>query len=246
VDVDTPYGKPSSAISVGDCNGSRIAFLPRHGKDHTILPHKVPYKANLFALKSVGANHVIATCVVGSLQESIAPGTLVILDQFINFTWGRDDTSTVDSEVVHLGMSAPYCSHLSGIMERELELSGIPHRIGGTVVVIQGPRFSTVAESKMFMLWGGHVVNMTQYPECYFAHELGICYGAVASVTDYDVGVPSSLSMQPGNMEKVLAIFQSNTVNTLKLISRLAGHATELVTCNCAGTRIAEYYKARS
>ena len=113
----------------------------------------------------------------------------------------------------------------------------------GTVVVIQGPRFSTIAESKMFALWGGDVVNMTQYPECYFARELGLCYGAVASVTDYDVGVPSAVSMQPESMDKVLAVFRRNTATTVSLVGKLASLAQEITGCNCAEHRLAEYYK---
>ena len=203
----------------------------------------MPYKANLAALKSVGVRHVIATCVAGSLREEIVPGMFVIPDQFINLTWGRDDTSDVDRQLVHLPMANPYCQHLSGLIARELKTLEIPYRIGGTVVVIQGPRFSTIAESKMYALWGGDIVNMTQYPECYFARELGLCYGTVAAVTDYDVGVPSAISMQPDSIEKVLAIFRRNMSQTVALIERLAICSKELSVCNCAERRLAEYYK---
>jgi 5'-methylthioadenosine phosphorylase len=241
--TETPYGKPSAPIIVGELCGGRIAFLPRHGREHTIPPHKVPYKANLAALKSLGVRHVIGTCVVGSLRKEIGPGTFVVPDQFINLTWGRDDTYEVDRELIHLPMARPYCEHLREIIARELNLIGVNCHEKGTVVVIQGPRFSTAAESKMFALWGGDVVNMTQYPECYFARELGLCYGAVASVTDYDVAVPSALSMQPDSMDKVLAVFRRNTVITVLLVGKLAGLFHEIVGCNCAAHRLAEYYK---
>jgi 5'-methylthioadenosine phosphorylase len=241
--METPYGKPSGPISIGELCGGRIAFLPRHGGEHTVPPHKVPYKANLAALKSLGVRHVIGTCVVGSLQKKIKPGTFVILDQFINLTWGRDDAYEVDRKLVHLPMAQPYCEHIREIITRELKAMTVDCQTRGTVVVIQGPRFSTIAESKMFARWGGDVVNMTQYPECYFARELGICYGAVASVTDYDVGVPSAISMQPESMKKVLAIFRRNTATTTSLIGRLAGLSKEIIGCNCSANRLSEYYK---
>lgn len=243
IETETLYGKPSSPVVVGELCGGRIAFLPRHGKEHMIPPHKVPYKANLAALKSLGVRRVIGTCVVGSLQKEIEPGAFVVPDQFINLTWGRDDTYEIDRELVHLPMARPYCEHIREIVARELKAMDEACHANGTVVVIQGPRFSTIAESKMFALWGGDVVNMTQYPECYFARELGLCYGAVASVTDYDVGVPSAVSMQPESMDKVLAVFRHNTATTVSLIRKLAGLSKEITDCNCAANRLAEYYK---
>lgn len=243
VETETPYGKPSGIIRVGELHGGRVAFLPRHGEEHAIPPHKVPYKANLSALKSIGVRHVIATCVVGSLRKEIEPGTFVVPDQFINFTWGRDDTYEVDRQLVHLQMAEPYCEHVRNIIAREVKAMNVDHRTKGTVVVIQGPRFSTIAESKMFALWGGDIVNMTQYPECYFARELGMCYGTVATVTDYDVGVPSPVSMRTESMDAVLKVFHRNTEATLSLIQRLAGASEEITDCACATNRIAEYYK---
>jgi 5'-methylthioadenosine phosphorylase len=242
VEVDTPYGKPSGPVSIGELCGGRIAFLPRHGERHTIPPHKVPYKANLAALKSLGAQHVIGTCVVGSLRKEIKPGAFVVPDQFINLTWGRDDTFEVDHEFVHLPTARPYCENVRRIIARELKAMRISHRTKGTVVVVQGPRFSTIAESKMFALMGGDIVNMTQYPECYFARELGICYGVIATVTDHDASVPSLISMQPGSMERVLAIFRGNTTATVLLLGKLTGLVEELADCDCATKRLAEYY----
>ena len=243
IEMETLYGKPSGPISVGELCGGRIAFLPRHGKEHIIPPHKVPYKANLAALKSLGVRHVIGTCVVGSLRKEIEPGIFVIPDQFINFTWGRDDTFDVDHRLVHLPMAQPYCEHLRSVIARELKDIDVPCHAKGTVVVIQGPRFSTIAESKMYTLWGGDIVNMTQYPECYFARELGLCYATIATVTDYDVGVPSAVSMQPESMERVLAVFRRNTATTVSLIGKLAGLTREIAYCNCAANQLAEYYK---
>jgi len=243
IEMETPYGKPSGPVIMGELYGGHIAFLPRHGKEHTIPPHKVPYKANLVALKLLGVRHVIGTCVVGSLRKEIKPGAFVVPDQFINLTWGRDDTYEVDRELIHLPMARPYCEHLRVIIARELNAMEVVYHEKGTVVVIQGPRFSTIAESKMFSLWGGDVVNMTQYPECYFARELGLCYGAVASVTDYDVGVPNAVSMQPESMDKVLAVFCQNMVTTVSLVGKLARLVREIISCNCAAHRLTEYYK---
>ncbi len=195
------------------------------------------------ALKLLGVKHVVGTCVVGSLRKEIEPGIFVVPDQFINFTWGRDDTFEVDRQFVHLPMARPYCEHMRSIIIRELKAMRVPSQIMGTIVVIQGPRFSTIAESKMYAFLGGDVVNMTQYPECYFARELGICYGVIATVTDYDVGVPSAVSMQPEFMETVLKVFHSNTAITALLLGRLAGFVAEIVGCDCAPNRLVEYYK---
>lgn len=241
--INTPYGKPSGPISIGELGGGRIAFLPRHGSEHKIPPHKVPYKANLAALKSVGVSHIIATCVVGSLRKEIEPGDLVIPDQFINLTWGRDDTFEIDKSFIHLPMANPYCEHLRSIIANELMGMKIQYRSSGTVVVIQGPRFSTIAESRMFAQWGGDIVNMTQYPECYFAREIGICYGVIASVTDYDVGVPSAISMRTDSMAVVLEIFKKNTTVTTLLLEKLLDRAVDVVRCNCATSRLEEYYR---
>lgn len=246
IEIETLYGRPSGPVSVGELCGGRVAFLPRHGKEHTIPPHKVPYKANLAALKSLGVQHVIGTCVVGSLREKIKPGTFLVPDQFINLTWGRDDTYEIDRKLIHLPMAHPYCEHVRSVIVREIILMEVDCQTTGTVVVIQGPRFSTIAESKMYALWGGDVVNMSQYPECYFARELGLCYGVIATVTDFDVGVPSVVSMQPEFMETVLAIFRRNTATTVSLIGKLASFANEIVSCNCSAIQLSEYYKLAS
>jgi len=243
IEVETPYGKPSEPLLIGNFCGKRIAFLPRHGSGHTIPPHKVPYKANLAALRSVGVRHVIATCVSGSLRKEIEPGTFVVPDQFINFTWGRDDTFEVDRELIHLPMAQPYCEHIRALIVRELKAMDENCKPAGTVVVIQGPRFSTIAESRMYAMMGGDIVNMTQYPECYFARELGLCYGVVATITDYDVCVPSAISMQPASMETVLGIFRRNTEKTVSLLVKLMNLSQEITACNCAANRMTEYYK---
>lgn len=242
LEVTTQYGPTSAPVHIGKCQDAIIAFIPRHGIGHTIPPHKVPYKANLAALKSLGVREVIGTCVAGSLKQDIEPGTFIVFDQFINFTWGRDDTFQIDQKIVHLPMAEPYCQHLRQLISKELRDMRLQFRSSGTVVVIQGPRFSTVAESKMFAMWGGHVVNMTQYPECYFAKELGLCYAAFASVTDYDVGVPSAISMQTDGRKEVLEIFRRNIENTRTLIEQIARQCQISKICSCASQSLEAYY----
>lgn len=230
-------------VAVGELAGTTVAFIPRHGPGHTLPPHKVPYKANLAALKELGVRHVISTCVVGSLNKGIEPGLFVVPDQFINLTWGRDDTFEQDGGFLHLPMAEPYCVSTRTVVREALAALALPYRPTATVVVIQGPRFSTLAESRLYAQWGGDVVNMTQYPECYFAHELGLCYAAVATVTDYDVGVGSAISMEREGLPQVLAIFQRNTASTLLLLEELARRATRMIQCDCAASRIAAYYE---
>ncbi len=242
--METPYGKPSGPVVLGKLSGKPIAFIPRHGPEHTILPHKVPYKANLAALKMLGVDQVFATCVVGSLKEEVVPGSFVVPNQFINFTWGRDDTADIDKDVIHLPMANPYCENMRKIAIEELKTKDVYLHEEGTIVVIQGPRFSTIAEGKMFSLLGGDIVNMTQYPECYFARELGICYAVIASVTDYDGSVPvPSFWMNPDSMEEVLKVFKKNTELTKNFLETLLLSYDKITACSCAKKRVDEYYK---
>lgn len=242
VTVTTPYGATSDEVTLGEFAGASVAFIPRHGAKHHIPPHKVPYKANLWALKNLGVRHVLATCIVGSLKEDITPGTFVVPNQFINLTWGRDDTYDVDQRLIHLPMAQPYCSTLSGAFAFVLQDMQVPMRQDGTVVVIQGPRFSTIAESKMFALWGGDIVNMTQYPECYFARKLGLCYSVLASVTDHDVGVQSDLRIGQSTIERVLPIFHRNVALTHEALARVLKRK-EPFACACADLEVRHYYE---
>lgn len=243
-EISTEYGPTSGAITIGLLNGTCVAFIPRHGPEHTIPPHKIPYKANLVALKRIGVKRIIATCVAGSLRENIQPGMFVLPDQFINFTWGRDDTFLVDQRFTHLPMDQPYCKNLLKVIIEALDQRNFKYQAHGTVVVIQGPRFSTEAESRMFAQWGGDLINMTQYPECYFAKELGLCYQVIATITDYDAGVPGEHTFQNvDSVRRVLSVFQTNTAKTLKLIAHLAASAPFWTQCHCAESYLAEYYR---
>ena len=241
---ETKYGFPSDNISICELGGELVAFLPRHGSKHTIVPHKVPYKANLAALKDLGVEYVIGTCIVGSLKKEIAPGSIVLPDQFVNLTWGRDDYSEADGgSFIHLPMGEPYCRHLrKKIIEvaNETLLPVIPQ---ATVAVVQGPRFSTSAESRWFSANGWDIVNMTQYPECYLARELGLCYSAIAAVTDYDVGLQESLIIDPRHMDAILEIFRGNIQKTKSLLLAFIKKTISCFSCGCASVAVKAYYE---
>lgn len=246
VDVVTPYGPTSDQILIGEHAGKVVAFLPRHGEKHNWPPHRIPYKANLWALKEIGIRHIIATCIAGSLQERLVPGSLVVLDQFVNLTWGRDDHFETDHSFLHLPMANPYCTEMRMLLielARRIPLAITP---AGTVAVIQGPRFSTRAESEWLAKNGWDLVNMTQYPECYFARELGLCYGAIAAITDYDVGVGKALTMDltdTSNREAVLAVFRDNIARTKQLLLGFIERMSRRMQCRCAETSIKAYYE---
>jgi len=241
---ETKYGFPSDDISICELDGELVAFLPRHGSKHTIVPHKVPYKANLAALKSLGVEYVIGTCIVGSLKKEIAPGSIILPDQFVNLTWGRDDYSEVDGcSFIHLPMGEPYCKHLrEKIIGVASEIS-LPVITQGTVAVIQGPRFSTKAESQWLSANGWDIVNMTQYPECYLARELGLCYSAIAAVTDFDVGLQESLVIDPRHMSAVLEIFKDDIQKTRSLLLAFINKSMPKLSCKCASSVVKAYYE---
>ena len=182
---DTPFGKPSDPILIGRINGVEVAFLFRHGKKHQFPPTKVPYLANMHALKALGCEYVISACAVGSLCEDYKPGDLVIPDQFVDFTKSRTYTYFND-KAVHISMPDPFCPYLNGIFADVARSMEIPFHTCGNYVCIEGPRFSTRAESRMFQLIGGDIIGMTLVPECQLARELGLCYCSLATVTDYD------------------------------------------------------------
>ncbi len=183
---DTPYGKPSSTILTGKISGTEVAFLFRHGKDKgSYPPSSVPYRANMYALKQLGCKYVISACAVGSLQEEFAPGDLVIADQFIDFTKKREYTY-FDDKIVHISIPEPFCPYLNDIFSGAAEKLSLKYHKGGRYMCIEGPRFSTKAESFMFRNFAD-IIGMTVVPECQLARELGMCYCSLATVTDYDV-----------------------------------------------------------
>ncbi len=239
----TPYGFPSDDLVISEYEGQPLVFLPRHGSGHVFPPHRIPYKANLIAMRQLGVRHVVSSCVAGSLKAEIPPGSFVIPDQFVNLTWGRDDTWREGENFTHLPMGNPYCAAMRELLLSASRNTGVSAQDGGTIAVIQGPRFSTKAESCWFMRNGWDLVNMTQYPECYFARELGICYAVLTAVTDYDVGLPSALSMNPQNMDKILAIFHENVRMTKQILLQAAQIAREATDCRCVREETLEYYR---
>lgn len=240
----------SDDIIIGDLTGShgtyRVAFLPRHGQAHHLLPHQIPYAANVMALKKLGVTAVLGTCVVGSLKADIRPGDAVVPDQFVDRTWGRDTDFDFGREIVHLPMNQPYCENLRQCFDNTLTKKKIRHHPKGTVVVIQGPRFNTLAESYWFSGQGWDIVNMTQYPEQYYMRAAGLCYAVIAMVTDYDNGIiHNKETFSDGSMKKILVTFRRN-IRTLRdtlpdVVEAVAKTSHE--NCSCARPLPKEYYK---
>jgi len=218
VEIDTPYGKPSDKFTLATYEGKRIAFLPRHGRDHRYPPHMIPYRANLYAMKLLGVKKILAPTSSGSLQPHIKPGDFVICDQFVDRTWGRKDTFYDGPETKHTSAAHPYCPELRALAVEAGKTLGLTIHEKGSVVVIQGPRFSTVAESRWFSKMGWEVINMTQYPEAYLARELVICYANIALITDYDAGLEGRDDIPPVTNDKVLRVFNENIENVKRLL----------------------------
>ncbi len=237
------YGMPSGDVLICEYHGKTVAFIPRHGSGHDIPPHRIPYKANILALKEAGVEYIIGTCVTGSLKKEIQPGMFIVPDQFVNFTWGRDDSYEHDDSFIHLPMGSPYCEHVRKQIFSFAKSTNISILPAGTVVVIQGPRFSTAAESRWFSANGWDIINMTQYPECYFAKELGICYATVASITDYDAGLQESLTIDPLHADKFLKVFRENTRKTKDLLLAFIDSPFSEFSCKCAATVVRAYYQ---
>jgi len=214
--VRTPYGKPSSNLTTGNIDGVKIAILARHGKDHSIYPTGVNFRANIYALKKEGCTHILATTAVGSLREEIRPGDLVFPDQFIDHTKHRALTFH-DEKVIHTPMSEPFCEKLRGLLARSAKELKLRHHKTGTVITIEGPRFSTKAESHMFRAWGADVINMSTVPEVILAREAGICYQAIAMSTDYDCWKEGE---EPVTWDMIVKIMSQNAENVKKLILR--------------------------
>ena len=210
VEFDTPFGPPSAPVTVGEIAGRRIAFLPRHGRDHEFPPAAVPARANLWAMRMLGVRHVIGPCAAGSLSTAIQPGDFVVLDQLVDRTWGRPDTYYDRGGPHHVSYADPYCPQLAPLVVAAGERIGITMHAAGTVVVIPGPRFSTRAESHRYHREGIDVINMTQYPEAYLARELGMHYAGIALVTDYDTGIDDDPTIAPVTQDEVFAFFEDN------------------------------------
>jgi 5'-methylthioadenosine phosphorylase len=222
ISVDTPYGAPSDAVTVGTVGEHEVAFLPRHGANHEFSPHTVPYRANMWALRALGVRRIFAPCAVGSLTPELGPGSMVVPDQLVDRTSARIDTY-FDSGGIHVGFADPYCPELRAAAA---DLPGVVD--GGTMVVIQGPRFSTRAESRWFASQGFTLVNMTGYPEAVLARELEMCYAAIALVTDLDAGIDSGTAVKAVD---VFAEFEKNMVPFKKLVHEAIAGVAQVRTC---------------
>jgi 5'-methylthioadenosine phosphorylase len=231
VEVDTPYGAPSAPLVVGDVGGRPVAFLPRHGRSHEHPPHRIPYRANLWALRSIGVRQVLAPCAVGSLRPELGPGSLVVPDQLVDRTSGRTQTF-YDTGAVHVPFADPYCPTGRATALRTAQAHGWPATDGGTLVVVEGPRFSTRAESRWFSGQGWSVVGMTGHPEAVLARELAMCCSAIALVTDLDAGVEEG---QAVTHTEVLRVFRDNTARLRALLLEVvAALPSSRDGCACA------------
>ena len=226
IHVETPYGDPSAPIAVGDVDGTAVAFLPRHGKGHAYPPHLINYRANLWALRSLGVRQVLAPCAVGGLRDEVAPGDVVVPDQLVDRTLSRVQTY-VTSGALHVPFADHYCPTLSRTVAGA---DGV--RLGGTMVVVEGPRFSTRAESQHYAAQGWSLVNMTGHPEAVLAREMRICYSAIALVTDMDAGVESGEGV---GQAEVFATFARNVERLKQLVAGVVGSLpTPGEGCGCA------------
>lgn len=207
VQIDTPYGFTSADITIGTIGGKSVAFLPRHGANHTIPPHLINYRANVWAFKKLGVSRVISPCAAGSLQKHVAPGSFVFCDQYVDRTNARKDTFFDGPTIVHTSAADPYDEPMRQMLIQAAEDCGIEYHAKGTIVVIQGPRFSTRSESNWFRSQGWEVINMTQYPEVHLALEMGMRCVNISLITDYDTGIPG---VEAVTHEEVLKVFAAN------------------------------------
>lgn len=234
--VETPYGPPSGKMAIGEIGGVKVAFLPRHGREHQYPPHRIPYRANIWALHSLGVKRILGPCAAGSLQPDVKPGEFVICDQFVNFTDGRKHTFYDGPVTTHISAADPYCPELRDVTIKTAANLGIAVHKKGTVVVIEGPRFSTRAESRFFSSNGWEVINMTQYPECILARELGICYVNISLITDYDVGLEGKPEVKPVTHAEVIKVFQENNDRVRELIFEMVPKIPKERGCGCGQT----------
>lgn len=236
--IRTPFGEPSDPVVTGTLSGQRIAFLARHGKGHRFTPGEVNYRANIFALKMLGVERIVAISACGSLREDYAPGHIVIPDQLFDNTKGRERSFFGRGLVAHVGVADPFCVDLSERLYRAVNATGATTHKGGSFVTIEGPRFSTKAESQVFRSWGMSLIGMTTSPEAYLAREAEICYACMAHVTDYDVW---HVSEAPVTVEMVIRTLAKNTEAAQQAVSTLAGELPNDPERRCAcGSALAE------
>jgi 5'-methylthioadenosine phosphorylase len=232
--INTPYGHTSDRIAVGEIGGRRVAFMPRHGVGHRYPAHRVNYRANVWALWSLGVKRIIGPCAAGSLQPLVKPGDFVVCDQFVDRTNARPDTYYDGPVSVHISAADPYCPELRPLAVQAGQKLGIAMHDHGTVVVVQGPRFSTRAESRWFTAMGWEVINMTQYPEVILARELQMCYLNISLITDWDVGLEGIADIAPVTVEEVIRVFGENNERVKRLIEELIPMIPTEASCGCS------------
>jgi len=230
VAVDTPFGKPSDNFIVGKIEGKRVAFLARHGRGHRILPSELNFRANIFAMKKLGVEKIISASAVGSLREEHRPLDIVLPDQFFDRTRGRISTFFGEGLVVHVSFAHPVCSHLGDQLMEASAQSGVPVKRGGTYLCMEGPAFSTVAESNVYRSWGMDIIGMTNLQEAKLAREAEICYATVALVTDYDCWHPDHDAV---TVDQVIAVLNQNSENGQKLIRAAVRVLDDQRPCKC-------------
>lgn len=230
VTLNTPYGAPSDAITIGELAGKRVAFLPRHGKKHSIRPTDVNSRANIFALKQLGVKRVLAPSTVGSLKEEYKPGDIVFVDQFIDRTTRREQSFYTEKQVCHISVAEPMCPEVRRTLVAVAKDLGISAHSTGTYVCIEGPRFSTKAESRMYRGWGADVVGMTLVPECVLAREAELCYAAMSMVTDYDVWKEHVVCV-----DDIVRTMRGNIENVKRIIVEAVARLPSERSCECGG-----------
>ena len=236
VQMETPYGMPSDSLFIGKIGSHRVAFMPRHRRDHSILPHMINYRANVWAMKEAGCKRVISPCAAGSLQKHVAPGHFVVCDQFVDWTDGRKSTFFEGPICTHPSPAETYCPELRKLAIDTAKELGITVHENGTVVVINGPRFSTKAESKFFTNQGWEVINMTAFPEAYLVKEMDMCPLNISLITDYDAGLVGDVP--PVSHHEVIQVFNSNLDNLKKLLfTMIEKIPAENNNCECPKTR---------
>lgn len=231
VELDTPFGQPSDSIIIGSLEGVAVAFLPRHGRGHNFMPGEIPSRANIYALKSLGVEHIISVCSAGSFKEEIKPGDLLIPDQLIDRTRHRVSTFFGEGVVAHIPFADPFCPVLNRIIFEAAREAGASVHLGGTYLVMEGPAFSTRAESRLYRSWGADIVGMTALPEAKLAREAEICYSVIGRVSDYDSWHETR---EPVSVDVILDILHRNTDTAKRIIKLAVARISEGRDCECA------------
>ncbi len=230
-EVSTPFGPPSAPVASGRIGSTRLLFLPRHGRGHRYSPSEINYRANVFALKTLGAERVLSVSAVGSLREGLAPGDFVLPDQFIDKTWGRASTFFGDGVVGHVGFAEPTCAAFAAAVAAAAASGGKRLHRGGTYVCMEGPQFSTRAESQLHRSWGADVIGMTGATEAKLCREAEVCFASLALVTDYDAWHAEEAAV---SVEAVIAVLRANVAGAQDIIRRLGDHVASAAPCGCA------------